>query len=172
MKEEHIAKVGNSKKSFIMIYVLLVLMICITGCTVRGRISNNDSSVEEESMKPSISTTTNLEVVVKLFPNLEGAETIEMEQLKYGGSSSPRSLPAPVDYQYRGYITLTEEASTKYTQNYIFTDAEPKISFEAIKERKGQWKYSYDFQKEIIKSGLVGDVWLDGNTLLFSIGTM
>lgn len=171
MKQDRIAKVRKPQKTSGMIYILAVLLF-ITGCTARGRISNNNSYSEEASMKPNICTTTDLEVAVKLFPSLEGAESLEMEQLKYGGSSSPRLLPAPVDYQYRGYITLSDEAAAKYAHDYIFTDADPKVSFEAIKERDGRWKYSDEFQMEIIKSGLVGDVWLDGNTILFSIGTM
>ena len=171
MKKDHIVKVRKPQKIYGMIYILAVLL-CIVGCTEKGKISNNYSSSEEASMKPNICTTTDLEVAVKLFPSLKGAESLEMEQLKYGGSSSPSLLPSPVDYQYRGYITLSNEAAAKYAHDYIFTDADPKVPFEAIKMRDGRWKYSYEFQKDIIKSGLVGDVWLDGNTILFSIGTM
>ena len=45
-------------------------------------------------------------------------------------------------------------------------------AFDLIKERTGNWKYSYDFNKEIIPAGYVGTVWIDGNTLLFDFGTM
>ena len=145
------------------------MTLCITGCTVRGKAGDNDSSGGKEPVKPDICTTTNINAAMQLFPSLEGVEAVEMEQLKYGGSSSPRSLPAPVDYQYRGYITLSDEAAEKYGHDYSFTDADPKVSFEVLKERNGHWKYSYEFQQKIIKSGLIGDVWLDGNILLFSI---
>ena len=171
MKPERIEKAKVSKITYLLVYILTITL-CITGCTVRGGAGNNDSSNEGELMKPSICTTTDINAVVKLFPSLEGAESVEMEQLKYGGSSSPRSLPTPADYQYRGYITLSDEAAEKYGHDYSFTDANPKVSFEILKERNGHWKYSYKFKKKIIKSGLVGDVWLDGNILLFSVGTM
>jgi hypothetical protein len=41
-----------------------------------------------------------------------------------------------------------------------------------LEKREGEWKYSHEFCKDMIKSGLVGNVWLDGSTLLFSVGTM
>ena len=123
-------------------------------------------------MEPSISTSTDVAVIEKLFPSLEGAETIEMEQLKYGGSDRPEVLPAPVDYNYRGYITLSEAAAEKYASAYSFTEMQPQVSFASVKEREGQWTYSFDFSKEIIPAGYSGYIWMDGTTLLFDIGTM
>ena len=76
---------------------VLTMTLCITGCTVRGKAGNNDSSDGKEPVKPDICTTTNINAAMQLFPSLEGVEAVEMEQLKYGGSSSPRSLPAPVE---------------------------------------------------------------------------
>lgn len=55
---------------------------------------------------------------------------------------------------------------------YLCTDAEPDISFEVLERREGQWRYSDEFQKDVLKEGLVGNVWLNGRTILFDIGTM
>lgn len=122
-------------------------------------------------MKPIISISTDLNVIEKLFPSLEGAMAIEMEQLKYGGSEDEESLPVPVDYKYRGYVTLSDDVAKLYEETYIFNETSPKIVFESINEREGNWKYSFELSKTIIPEGYVGNVWMDGNLLLFEFGS-
>ena len=122
-------------------------------------------------IKPSISKSTDLNMIEKLFPSLEGAVAIEMEQLKYGGSEDTETLPGTVDYKYRGYVTISDESAKQFETTYIFTETAPKVIFETINEREGNWRYSFDLCKNIIPEGYVGNVWMDGNTLLFEFGT-
>ena len=154
----------RSYKKALAFTLCVFFCICMIGC---GKDDN-----EEALMNPIISTSTDLKLVERLFPSLEGAVSLEMEQLKYGGSEGTDKLPGPTDYIYRGYIVLSDEKAGLYTNTYNFTATEAKVPFESIKERAGNWKYSYDFNKEIIPAGYVGTVWIDGNTLLFDFGTM
>lgn len=139
---------------------ILFAILCLTGCTAKG---NND-------VKPVMSEDPG--AASRLFPALAGIESVEMEIQKYGGSHPRDALPSPTDYRYRGYITLSEAAADRYVGTYQFTDAEPDISFEVLERREGQWRYSDEFQKDVLNEGLVGNVWLSGRTLLFDIGTM
>ena len=150
----------------------LVAMLCVSGCALKKGPDNSNPSREGTLAEKNIYTTTDLEAAVSLFPSLKGIETLEMEQIVYGDSSSRRTIPGPSDYLYRGYITVSDEAAAEYAHDYVFSDAAPDVSFETIRERKGPWKYSYDFQKNHIKNGYFGDMWINGNTILFSIGTM
>lgn len=151
---------------------MLAAIACAAIC-VTGILSTTGCGASGSSESPAVTTSTDTAVMKNLFPNLEGVEAVEMEQHKYGGSDGIDLLPGPTDYQYMGYITLSDDAATKYADTYDFKEVTtPKVFFTNIQQRDGQWRYSYEFGKDIIKKGLVGNVWMDGNTLLFSVGTM
>ena len=151
----------------ILLFIIMVYCVAVLYMENGGISDTSDSRPV-----PVAINTTELNAVGKIFPGLNGAVSAQVEQLKYGGSSSRDALPSPVDYQYRGYITLSEEAAARYAEEFSFADAEPEVSFEIIKKQTGHhWKYSDEFEQTIIRNGFVGDVWLDGDTILFSVGT-
>ena len=146
-------------KPIITLILVLALLVCATACT-------NGKRAGEEA-KSSVST--DISAIEKLFPSLEGATEIEWEQVTLGSGDS--RVPGPTDYRFQGYIVLSDDAAQKYASSYDFTEAEPDVTFENIKEREGKWKYSEDFCKDIIPEYYPGSVWIDGNTILFSVTT-
>lgn len=151
----------------ILLFIIMVYCIAVLYMENGGISDTSDSRPV-----PVEINTTDLNAVGKIFPGLNGAVSAQVEQLKYGGSSSRDALPSPVDYQYRGYITLSAEAAARYAKEFSFADAVPEVSFEILKKQTGHhWKYSDEFEQTIIRNGFVGDVWLDGDTILFSVGT-
>ncbi|WP_022770808.1 hypothetical protein [Butyrivibrio sp. NC2007] len=72
---------------------------------------------------------------------------------------------------YQGYIVLSDEAAEKYASSYEWKEVDPDVTFESIEKPEGNWKYSYDFCKDIIPGYYGGAAWIDGNTIIFSITT-
>lgn len=141
-----------------MVLIIMAVSLCAGGCAERNR----------KNEEITVVTSTDPGAAAELFPALEGIEEIEMEQVRYGGSTPL----GPADYQYSGYITLSEKMAGRYAEAYEFEDiVPPDVTFYEVPERSGDWKYSRDFRKDIVRKSLVGDVWMDGTTLLFSVGT-
>ncbi len=156
----------KSYKSILGVILCVILGLCLVGC------SNHKKDTDDTADGMSVSQSTDLTVIEKLFPSLEGCCGAETEQLKYGGSEGSDRLPGTVDYKYRGYVTLTDKAAQALSENCSFTEVQPQVTFESIEEREGKWQYSLELCEKIVPEGYVGTVWMDGNTLLFDIGTM
>ena len=168
-------------------YAIIILMLSITACDSANKGGNSSGSgagnsrtsyssdasnsrtsnnSEETIMNPS----TDVAVVEKIFPNLEGIESVEFEVTTLGSGNS--TVPGPTDYQYQGYIELTDEAAEKYASSYKWEDFDNDVTFETINTRSGDFKYDPMFTKDIIKkSSFAGKTWVDGNTILFSVHT-
>lgn len=145
-------------KALSIVILSVVLTVIISGCSFGTNGRENETSI-----------ITNTETVNKLFPSLEGVETVEIEVKILGKNSF--FLPGPNDYRYQGYITLSDDAASGYAEDYSFTSDDPDVEFEKIKSRDGQWMKSNDFTKEIKPDYYNGNVWIDDNTILFSVNT-
>jgi hypothetical protein len=144
------------------IAILLAVMV-LAGC------ANSNSANEGITQDYQQLDITSKDAIAKMFPSLEGVLDSEWEQIKLG--SGDDRTPGPSDYKYQGYIVLSEEAADKYASSYEWKEAEPDITFESIETRSGSWNYSYDFCKDIIPGYYGGEMWIDGNVILFSITT-
>ena len=155
----------SMKKSMkLLIATLLALCIfCMAGCNGR-----NGTDTGRNSAKTYYSTET--DAVEKMFPSLEGIKAAEWEQVTMG--SGREEVPGPTDYRYQGYITLTDEAAEKFASEYSFDDAAPDVELETVSEREGQWKFSNEFNNDMKPEYYSGKMWIDGNTIFFSITTM
>ena len=143
--------------------LLILLMLGATACSGKKEISKTVN--DEAIMNPS----NNMEAIAKMFPSLEGALEAQWEQIRLG--SGVGRTPGPTDYQYQGYIILADEAAEKYASSYEWKEVDPDVTFESIEKPEGNWKYSYDFCKDIIPGYYGGAAWIDGNTVIFSITT-
>lgn len=145
-----------------VILLLGLVMVCVASlCGCKGK------------NLPQVSgPITDLTAVPKLFPSLNGVSDFEAEQLKWGGDDRT-GVPGPEHYEYHGYIVLSEEAAAEYWDRYDFVtpSSTVSVSFEVLSDRGGNWKYSKDFADNIMDKSLTGDVWMDGNTLLFNLQT-
>lgn len=146
-------------KPIITLTLVLTLLVCATACT-KDRTAGSEA-------KSSVST--DISAAEKFFPSLEGVTEIEWEQVTLGSGND--RAPGPADYKFQGYIVLSDDAAQKYASSYDFAEAKPDVTFENIKEREGNWKYSEDFCKDMIPEYYLGSVWIDGNTVLFSVTT-
>ena len=52
--------------------------------------------------------------IAKMFPSLEDALETQWEQIRLG--SGDGRTPGPTDYQYQGYIILSDEAAEKHAR--------------------------------------------------------
>lgn len=147
------------KKVILLLGLVMICVACLSGCK-----GNNQPQVD--------GPITDLSAVPKLFPSLNGVKEFEAEQIKWGGNDRT-AVPGPTDYEYHGYIVLTEEAAEEYRNQYDFDGTSPAISFQfsVVADRGGNWKYSKDFEKAVVDPTLTGHVWMDGNTLLFELRT-
>lgn len=155
-KQRIISKIIRSVR---IIVITLIFVMGITACTSEKKADENAVTNPSSDMK----------AVEKFFPSLEGAVETQWEQITLGEGNE--RTPGPTDYQYQGYIILSEDSAQKYESAYEWNQAEPDVEFESIEEREGNWKYSGDFRKDIIPEYYGGSVWKDGNTILFSITT-
>ena len=138
-----------------------ILMLSLVACS-----GGNGSRTGEDN--PEAELRTDIEGIEKLFPALEGAVTeVDWEMKRLGTGDT--FLPGKYAYQCQGYITLSDEAAEKYASSYEWTDVSPKVEFEAVTEREGNWKASHDFEQEVFDGHITGHVWLDGNTILFTL---
>ncbi len=153
-----------SRKLISSVIALLMTFSLLAGCTGPGRGEDNIAS--EEVNRPMTDTS----FIAKVLPGLEGVTETEWEEIRLG--SDDRMVPGPTDYQYEGYVTISEEAADKYLSEYEWSEAEPDVTFEYIRERDGDWKYSYDFEKAVSEGAHYSvSVWIDGNTILFKAMT-
>ncbi len=143
--------------------ILVMIILCVFACSGKNQV--DDTEVEEKIMNPS----NDMQAISKMFPSLEGATESQWEQIKLG--SDDESIPGPNDYKYQGYIVLSEDAAKNYAESYDWKEVKPDVNFESIEVREGNWKYSYDFCMDYIPKYYAGEVWIDGNTILFSITT-
>ena len=134
------------------VVLALALIFILAGC-------------EETENKVS----TDLGSIAVFFPELEGAQEAEWEQITMGSGDS--RVPGPTDYKYQGYVTISGEAAEKYASSYEWEEREPKVELENIEERSGEWKYCYDFEKDMLQGRYGGSIWIDGDKILFSIIT-
>ncbi|WP_026652196.1 hypothetical protein [Butyrivibrio proteoclasticus] len=143
-----------------MAVACLALSACAGGSTGKADHSNDKVVLIDE-----------VDLAKKLFPDLEGIESTEFEQIVPAGND--RLAVGPSDYIYQGYIVLSDEMAEKYESSYVWTEDE-KYEFEVrtITERKGDWQYSEDFSKDYMPDGFTGRMWLDGNVIRFWICTM
>ena len=117
-------------------------------------------------MNPS----TDVAVIEKIFPKLEGIVSVEYEVKVLGSTDS--SVPGPTDYRYQGYIVLSDDAAAKYTAEYQWNDSDDDVVFDTIVVRNGNYKSAPGFVNDIIKkSSYTGKAWMNGNTILFSVNT-
>ena len=144
---------------------ILLFAICVAAIVLLAGCSSSDN-------EPKATVVKGVEVAENLFPSLEGIESAEIEELKYGGDND-RSVPGPADYEYRGYVILSNDAATAYAATYDFTKTipVPDVSFALLDECTGDWKYSKEFRDKLVPAGYVGDVWLDGTIILFDISS-
>lgn len=113
------------------------------------------------------------EVAKDIFPTLDGIESVEMEQVRIGGTQDRDLVPGPADYSYQGYIELSSEAIRGYAESYDFLEGSvPQVEFHTVGKRDGQWHHCHALCEAVIKPGLFGDIWMDGNTVLFHVYTM
>lgn len=152
------------KRAILMIVLVLVLL---TGCNASD---GNGHKSENNNEETEIIMSTDTNAIAKLFPQLTGVESAEWEQITLGDGTS--ELPGPTDYRYQGYITLTNEAAENYLSSYSWTPDTPDVSFSEIEPKDGNWNYSEDFADAIIPGYYSGSIWIDGNTILFSVTTM
>lgn len=150
-----------TKKSLL---ILLSIINCLnlTGCLYGNNARNTNTS--------NVYTSTDIQAISNMFPGLEGVESAEWEEIKRGGDGSRLELPGPTDYEYHGYITISDESAEKYSNEYTFTSATPNVPFEALIAHDSSWLYSQDFTKDII-GNYSGYVWFDGKKILFSINS-
>ena len=145
----------------LMILLSLITCFSLTGC-FNGNNSRNSSNIS------NVYTSTDKQAISNMFPGLEGVESTEWEEIKRGGDGSRLELPGPTDYEYHGYIILSDEAANKYNNEYTFTSATPNVPFEALTGHDSNWQYSEEFTKDVI-GNYSGYVWFDGKEILFSI---
>ncbi|MBR1470525.1 MAG: hypothetical protein IJ600_02640 [Lachnospiraceae bacterium] len=160
--------------------LLALVMVCLpaacgnaaSNADSRSTGSNANNSNTNNS-NVSTQTYTDVSVVKEIFPGLDGIESAEYEIVPLG-SSPDNSVPGPLDYQYQGYIVLTDEAKENLVQAYAWEGAEPAVEFETIAERDGTYRYSPYLNRDVIKkSSYAGRVWLaeEENTVLFVVHT-
>lgn len=161
-------------RKILIVFVIVVFVLSFSACDNNTNSENSNGNSTNNSRTDSVDNimnpNTDVEVVEKIFPNLEGIESVEYEITKLGNGTA--SVPGPTDYQYQGYIILTDEAAEKYASSYTWGDFDNDVTFETISERSGDFKYDPHFTKDIIKkSSYDGKVWIDGNIILFSVHT-
>lgn len=142
---------------------LLCALVPITGCS---------SAWRQGDVPKSVARFDDVETAERILPSLEGIESVDMEQVRVGGTQSRDLVPGPADYVYQGYVTLSDEAAEGYAESYDLHDGgTPQVELEAVEGRDGRWLHDHDLCEDLIKGGLFGDVWLDGNTMLVCVYT-
>ena len=145
----------------------MLILAMILGTTACSKEKLNDRTRNDT---PEVHQSDSMEAIAKMFPSLEGAVETDWEQITLG--SGDDRIPGSTDYKYQGYIVLSDDAAEIYASAYEWKEVDPEVTFESVEAREGTWKYSYDFCKDIIPGYYGGLVWIDGNTILFSITTM
>ncbi|MBO4456950.1 MAG: hypothetical protein J5802_04455 [Butyrivibrio sp.] len=145
----------------------VTMMFSMVACS--NRVGSRDGSRESGSRngEAEAELRTDLDGIEKLFPTLEGVTEAEWECKPLGSGDS--FVPDPHDSLCQGYIILSDEAAEKYASSYEWTDVSPKVDFEVVTEREGNWKASHDFEVEVYNGNLKGNAWIDGNTILFTL---
>ena len=116
---------------------------------------------------------TDVSVISEIFPGLEGIDSVEYEVVPLGTNNSP-DVAGPTDYQYQGYIVLTDEAAEALTAAYEWEDAEPEVAFVSITDRGGDYKSCVNLINDTLKkASYSGNAWYnaDEKTVLFAVHT-
>ena len=155
-------KTMNLLKKSLFIIFNIIFILSLSGCNMKINPKQN-----------IVYTSNDVEGIHNLFPDLEGIESCEWEQVQLNNTKRFELFPSPTDYKYQGYIQLTDEQAEKYIQEYgiTFNSASPNITFVSIeKHRNKLWKFSGEFDKQINNGPNSGYIYFDGeNELLFSV---
>lgn len=153
-----------------IVFLLVIILFC-SGCqkTDIERKKEALNTVEEKDME---NIHTDLEQIMKWFPNLEGVQSAQWEILM-GDEGNFIDLPAPGSYTASGYILLNPETAAKYLEDYDWQDAEPGVNFqyispEPLNEKK--WMFSRQFDKDFRPLKFIGKLWFNGEAVLFTGG--
>ena len=104
------------------------------------------------------------------FPNLKGIQGCiwEVERI----ADKNKRTPGPTDLHIRGQISISEEQSQEYLQEYQWTPDDPEISastFYAEGFRSAKWMSSNTFEEDVMAEEVWGNMWFDGKSIWFDI---
>lgn len=149
------------KKKIIRIAIIYVLLIAVVLVIV---LKNGGEKVEVCKQR------TDIEILQKWFPNLEGIESAVWEAEVLGADSN--GVPGPGTYEARGFIYLIDEKAEEYLNGYEWEEKKPQLSGSAIDisaYQEMKWYYSRDFEKEVKPDYYVGNMFLSGDVVWFEV---
>lgn len=161
-------------KAFVPVIRIVLAGVLVAGMGAMAGCLNSQRTGQDAAFSVShVDGTQAAQEAKRLLPGLEGIESADIEQIKYGGTQPSDFVPTPTDYYYQGYVELSDEAARKYASSYDFVEGTvPQVDFQEVIARDGKWLYSYEFDKAVIGERSIGNLWLDGNTVLFSLHTV
>ena len=156
------------KKNILLVILIIVCITNLFGCTNSRELENEVASTENAKIE---NVKTDMDMIKKWFPNLEGAESTEWE----GGNLTERSsTPGPSDYTYKGIIILDEQSAENYKNQYEWkeTNMDMEMNFVDLSEYQNmKWYVSKEMQEDIMAAGLLGEIYFCEKYILFSVCT-
>lgn len=150
----------KKKRSLILVFIMLALiaLICLTFVR-REKVVLNESNPR-----------TDIEVLAKWFPNLEGMEHAiwEVDDL----SSNSSRVPGPSAFWARGFIYLQKETAEKYKSDYEWEERDIKLECDTIDIttfNNTTWYYSKAFEDEMKPASYLGNFYFNGEVIWFDV---
>ncbi|MNB96837.1 hypothetical protein D3C75_440530 [compost metagenome] len=144
----------HTMQKLISLGVILVLLIGIS-------LYSGYSSGQAE-----ISYRTDIKPISERFPNLAGIDKVFWSGSSIGGDFGP------TNYWMRGYVFLSQAASTALKQDYTWENALiiPELQYD-FKGKLQHWSSSEDFDAYIKSSSYAGNFYFDHkrNVLYFDV---
>lgn len=152
------------------------------GSSVERYAKKHGYEFEKLPMVSSVGTTTEQDMGQKVrndteplkawFPKLEGIVFAEWEYDEDQKDSFPL-LPAPGSYSAKGYIVLDNETAKAYLSSYEWKEAVPDVAMKYVSSDRlenSTWLFSAQFDKEFRPRSFIGQLWFDGEAVLFNGG--
>lgn len=154
-------KQKNKKSIFIIIFLsalIILLGIIVVFVEKSIRLKTHDQYIGEQ---------TDVDVIEKIFPGLEGIDKVSWEISNFSYDS--RRI-GPTELQFKGKIFIEENTANKYKVDYDWQEVSIDFStnyIDVTEYQKDVWYYSDSFNKTVLSNTMMGKIYFNGKDMWF-----
>ena len=113
---------------------------------------------------------TDIEILQKWFPNLEGIESAVWEVKELSNSAS--RIPGPSAFWAKGFVRLEKNVAEKYLNEYEWKERSVQFECEYIDAtilENTKWYYSKEFEESTKPHSYIGNFYFNGEVIWFDV---